>query len=263
MAAGTLLAEYRKTRRLSQLELGLRADVSARHVSFMETGRARPSREMLLRLAEALDLPHRDANILLAAGGYTPVYSQANLDAPEMRPVREALEIMLHNQEPFPATVVDGCFNVLMANRVQLGLFAMLFPDGPPSRGPPSGRLNVLELLFDPSGFRPLVANWNAVAGWMLRRLRRELAAFPQPALQALYERLLDMEPPADWEQPTGEPEGPMLTVDLVLQGQSLRMFSTLSRFGTALDVGAEELLVESYFPADEATRVFFMQMQA
>lgn len=255
---GPLLREIRKTHRLSQLDLGLLADVSARHISFIETGRARPGRDVLLRLAEVMELPHRDSNLLLASGGYAAAYSSLHLDAAEMRPVRDALDIMLENHNPFPAGVVDNCWNVLLANRTQQWMMRQLL-----SAERLQQSLNVMELLFDPNGFRPRIGNWNRVAGYLLRRLRRQVLAFPQPDAQNLYERLLTMQPPENWQQPAeGDLEGPMITADIDLNGKTLRLFSTLSRFGSALDVAMQELLIESYFPADEATRAFFMALE-
>ncbi|MDG5498436.1 helix-turn-helix transcriptional regulator [Marinobacter sp. BGYM27] len=254
MSAGQLLAEYRRARRMSQLDLGLQASVSTRHVSFVETGRASPSRDMLMRLADVLDLPHRETNMLLTAGGFTPAYSDADLSSPEMKTIRDALMVMLRNQEPFPATVVDGSWNILMGNRVHSALLDAIVPEQKRQ-----GRLNVLELLFDPQAFRPLVTNWEMLASWMLRRLRRQLTAFPDESMRRLLSRLLAMDPPANWQQPNEDGiEGPMITFDMAIGGQRLSLFSTLSRFGTALDVGAQELLVESYFPVDDATRQFF-----
>jgi transcriptional regulator with XRE-family HTH domain len=248
----------RKSRRLSQLDLGLRAEVSTRHISFIETGRARPSRDVLLRLSEVMELPLRESNLLLASGGYAAAYTSLKLDAHEMKPVREALDIMLESHNPFPCLVVDGCWNILLANRTQQRMMGHLLPAERLAQ-----KLNLLELMFDPAGFRPLITNWDRVAGHLLRRFRRQMLAFPHPDAQALYDRLIAMQPPRNWQQRTeGGFEAPMITADIELGSQKLRMFSTLSRFGTALDVGLEELVIESYFPADGTTRAFFMALE-
>lgn len=255
-AVGTLLSEYRKRSRLSQLELSLLADVSSRHISFIETGRSRPSRAMLLRLAEVLDLPHKDSNLLLNSGGYAPAYTELDLNSEAMAPVRQALSLILENHNPFPALVMDGNYNLIMANQAQQALMAQVFDN---SDSPAT--VNVLEAVFRQDAFRPLIGNWEEVASHLLRRLRRQLLAYGKPEHQRLYEHILILGPPADWETPheTAD-DGPMLTVDFKLGELTLSMFSTLSQFGSALDIGMEEILIESYFPADGASRSFFTQ---
>ena len=255
-AVGPLLSEYRKKNRLSQLDLSLMADVSSRHISFIETGRSSPSRAMLLRLADVLDLPHKDSNLLLHSGGYAAAYTELDLQATDMEPVREALRLMLDNHNPYPALVMDGGFNVLMANSAQQMMAAQVMGAG----GSPA-TANLLEAIFRQDSYRPHIENWDEVASHTLRRLRKQVLAFGRPGDDALYRRLLALSPPDDWQQPQASPaDGPMLTVDFTIGGQSLSMFSTLSQFGTALDAGMEELLIESYFPADEACKRFFEQ---
>ncbi len=258
-AVGPLLSEYRKKSRLSQLDLSLMADVSSRHISFIETGRTSPSRAMLLRLADVLDLPHKDSNLLLHSGGYAAAYTELDLDASDMQPVREALKLILDNHDPYPAVVMDGSWNLLMANRTQQRMTAQITDS--------SGQLpttNLLEAVFRQDCYRPLIENWDEVASHTLRRLRKQVLAFGKPSDDALYKRLMELSPPDNWQQPDDSPsDGPMLTVDFTLGGQSLKMFTTLSQFGTALDAGMEELLVESYFPADEQCKAFFEQFAA
>ena len=255
-AVGPLLSEYRKKNRLSQLDLSLMADVSSRHISFIETGRTSPSRSMLLRLADVLDLPHKDSNLLLHSGGYTAAYTELDLAAADMEPVRAALQLILDNHNPYPALVMDGSWNVLMANSAQQAMAAQAFGA---AGTPPTA--NILEAIFREDSYRPLIENWDEVASHTLRRLRKQVLAFGKPSDNALYKRLLEMSPPDNWQQPDDSPaDGPMLTIDFNIAGQSLKMFSTLTQFGTALDAGMEELLIESYFPADEACRRFFEQ---
>lgn len=255
-AVGPLLSEYRKQSRLSQLDLSLMADVSSRHISFIETGRTSPSRAMILRLADVLDLPHKDSNLLLHSGGYAAAYTQLDLAADDMQPVREALHLILDNHNPYPALVMDGSWNVLMANTAQQMMTAQIMNG---SGAPPT--MNLLEAVFRQDCYRPFIENWDEVASHTLRRLRKQVLAFGKPSDDALYKRLMEMSPPDNWQQPDDSPsDGPMLTVDFNLGGQSLKMFSTLSQFGTALDAGMEELLVESYFPADEQCKAFFEQ---
>lgn len=252
-SAGHVLAEFRRAKRLSQLELGLQAEVSARHISFIETGRSQPSRDMLLKLAEVLGLSHRDCNRLMTACGYAPVYTDLALDEAAMQPVRRALTIMLDHQDPYPAAVLNNRWDLQMANRSLHRLMAALLP--PERLHQP---VNMLELIFDPQGLRPYMTNWEAVAALLLRRLKLQLQTRPRAELAELMDTLLAMDPPAAWQSP--EPhgwEGPMLTSELSINGQSLSIFSTLTSFGTALDAGLQELMIESYFPADDASRLF------
>lgn len=253
-AVGSLLTEYRKRNHLSQLDLGMLAEVSPRHISFIETGKSKPSRDMLLRLADSLNLSLHDANLLLNSGGFTAAYSNFKLDAPEMAAVREALSLMLEKQDPYPASVLDGDWNLLMVNAGQQRLAEHLeLTPGPDTSS------NLLELVFDPHCYRPHIANWEEVAGFLLRRLRRQMLAFSKPGHVALFKKLMTMDPPADWQQPEGSnQEAPLLTVDIRIGPGTISMFSTLSQFGTALDVGTEEILIENYFPANEASKAFF-----
>lgn len=254
-AVGPLLSEYRKKSRLSQLDLSLMADVSSRHISFIETGRTSPSRAMLLRLADVLDLPHKDSNLLLHSGGFAAAYTELDLAAEDMEPVREALKLILDNHNPYPALVMDGSWNVLMANSAQQMMTAQIVDGGA------LPTMNLLEAVFRQDCYRPLIENWDEVASHTLRRLRKQVLAFGKPSDDALYKRLMEMSPPDNWQQPDDSTaDGPMLTVDFKLGGQSLKMFSTLSQFGTALDTGMEELLIESYFPADDQGKAFFEQ---
>lgn len=253
---GPLLSEYRKRNRLSQLELSLLAEVSSRHISFIETGRTQPSRSMLLRLANVMNLPHQDSNLLLNSGGFAAAYTELDIEAEEMAPVRQALSLILDNHNPFPALVMDGNYNMLMANQAQQSMLTQVFGD---LTDLPTS--NILEALFRADLFRPLIANWDEVASHLLRRLKKQVIAYGKPGQQALYTRLLELNPPTNWQQPDeSSDDGPMLTVDFKMGDLTLSMFTTLSQFGSALDIGMEELLIESYFPADETCRQFFMQ---
>lgn len=252
-SVGPLLSEYRKQNRLSQLELSLLADVSSRHISFIETGRTQPSRSMLIRLADVMELPHKDSNLLLHSGGFTAAYTQLNLESDDMAPVRQALELILSNHNPYPALVMDGNWNMLMANEAQAQLMSTLAGI---SALPTS---NVIEAVFRQDTFRPYIANWEEVASHLLRRLRKQVLSSGNEEQEKLYKRCLELSPPENWLQPNDSPDdGPMLTVDFQLGDDRLSLFSTLSQFGTALDTGMQELMIESYFPADEFTRQFF-----
>lgn len=253
-SVGPLLSEYRKRSRLSQLELSLMADVSSRHISFIETGRTNPSRDMILRLADVLDLPHKDSNLLLNSGGFSAAYTDFDLSTPEMEPVRQALNMILDNHDPYPALVMDGNWNLLMQNQTQERLMKQVMGPGKtlPTR-------NVLEAVFLEDGFKPHIVNWDEVASHLLRRLKKQVLAFDHPEPKALYKRLLELSPPEGWQQPNDDlSDGPMITIDFQIEGIQLSMFTTLTQFGTALDTGMEELLIESYFPADAQCRELF-----
>ena len=256
MQTGQILAELRKARRLSQLELALRADVSIRHLSFIETGSSQPSPTMLKRLALEMELNCRDTNRLLLAAGYAPAFTETDLSSNSMAPVREALTVMLSNHNPFPAVVLDAHWNVLMANEAQQRLMGLMIEE----RGPFPHTANVVELVFHPQGYRPFLRNWDEVAGFLLRRLHRDQQARPDPALAALLDRLAELAPVDELlhQQPGTPRDEPMMALEIELAGQRLRSFSTLASFGTALDVVMEELRIEHYVPADEATRRWF-----
>lgn len=267
-----LLKAWRQLRRLSQLELALAAGVSQRHLSFVESGRAKPSRELLLDLAETLDLPLRECNLLLHAGGFAPVFEQRSLSDDDMASVRRALELTLLHHEPYPAIVLDRQWNSLLRNRAAERLIGML-GDGNEvwQRVDPSGQKNVLRLSFHPQGLRPLVRNWDQVAPHMLDRLQREIVAAPMDeALHTLHQDLLRMSGLGK-DQPKGratKPHGgsaaaltPTVNVELGMGDVTLRLFSLLSTFGTAQDVTTDELRIETFFPADDFTAAFFKEL--
>jgi transcriptional regulator with XRE-family HTH domain len=246
---GTLLRQWRARRRQSQLSLALDAAISARHLSFIETGRARPSREMVLRLAEQLDLPFRERNRLLLAAGYAPLYRETALDAPEMAAVRAALRQLLGGHEPYPAIVVDRNWNIIDANRS-----ALLLTKGsaPELLAPP---VNALRLSLHPRGLAPRILNLAEWRGHVLGRLRRQAAIAADPALARLYDELRGY--PCD--EPTPEVEfpaaGDVVTRLRLRDGAcELSFFTTIATFGTPLDVTVSELAIESFFPADPAT---------
>jgi transcriptional regulator with XRE-family HTH domain len=256
-AFGALLRHWRSLRRQSQLELALSTNVSQRHLSFLESGRAQPSRAMVLRLAEALNVPIRERNALLHAAGFSAVFNRTGLSEPAMAPVRDALELMLGHHDPYPALVVDRDWNLLMANGALqrlLGLagnpesmFATVCGDGP---------RNVYRLSFHPAGLRPFIANWDEMAAHLLQRLARETAATGSDTGHALLEELLAYpDIPDQWQGVVmDEPLNPVLPLELTLGGLHLRLFSVIATFGTPQDVTTDELRIESFFPADDAT---------
>jgi transcriptional regulator with XRE-family HTH domain len=247
---GDLLRHWREHRRLSQLQLAIQADISTRHLSFVETGRSRPSREMVLHLADELEVPLRERNRLLLAAGYAPVYRERTFDEPGMAPVREAVRQVLTGHEPYPAIVVDRRWNLLDANAAATGLFTTLI--GERLRTPP---VNVLRVSLHPKGLARHIVNLGEWRAHLLGRLRRQAAGTGDAELTALYQELRDY--PCDQPEPAVEVPGPGdVTVVLRLrQGpETLAFFSTIATFGTPLDVTVAELMIEAFFPADAAT---------
>ena len=247
---GALLRHWRRARHVSQHDLALKADTSARHVSFVETGRARPSRDMVTRLAEALEIPLRERNALLVAAGYAPLYRETGLTAPEMEAARRAVEFILRQQEPYPAIVVSRRWELLMANKAAAALFQRLL-GGMPRES------NMLRLVLRPDLVRPFVSNWEEVAAHMVQRLRQEMAWSPHDdAGHALLAEVLSYPGvPTRWQtHEVGSIALPMLTVDFRKGDLTLRFFTTYTTFGTPLDLTLSELRIESFFPADEPT---------
>jgi transcriptional regulator with XRE-family HTH domain len=246
--AGALLREWRQRRRLSQLDVASRSAVSARHLSFIETGRARPSREMVLHLAQRLEVPLRERNRLLLAAGYAPGFGERSLDEQEMSPVREAVERLLRAHEPYPALVVDRHWNIVASNR---GVDFVVRSVAPELLAAPA---NVYRIALHPDGLAPRIRNLGEWSAHMLMRLRRELEIAPDPELDALYEEVTAYPGvQTSFEQPS-EAEAILVTHTLELDDVELTMFSTVTTFGTARDVTLAELAIESFFPADSET---------
>ena len=249
---GTLLRHWRQARRYSQLDLALQADISSKHVSFLETGRNQPSREMILRLTQVMDVPLRDRNLLLNSAGFAPVYEESGIDSPIVGQAKEALRRILGKQEPYPAIVLDAEWNLIQQNRGASALGQFLIP------GAPDSGFNVLELLFSPQGLQPFVVNWEQLSSVLLMRLLRE-STLPGRARSSrdLLERLEAMPAtPRNWKELAASyPDGP--TVDLILSrnGNRYAFFTTVTTFGTPQDVTLQELRIESYFPSDDSTR--------
>ncbi|KRE88883.1 XRE family transcriptional regulator [Frateuria sp. Soil773] len=248
---GNLLREWRAARRLSQLALALDAGTSARHLSCIETGKAQPSREMVVRLADALGMPLRQRNALLAAAGFAPGYAETPLATPELAQVRRAIEFILVQQEPYPAFLLNRHWDVLMANRAAMRVNRFVM-DGRPAR-----HANMLRQFFDPEDLRMAVANWEEVASDLLRHLHQAVAADPADAgARALLDEVLGYPGvPAHWRMRELEAApSPLLTTVLRRGERELRFFSTITTFGTPRDVTVDELHIECCFPVDEAT---------
>jgi transcriptional regulator with XRE-family HTH domain len=255
LAFGELLRRWRTLRNFSQLELALAADVSSRHVSFMETGRARPSADMVSRLAETLTLPLRERNALLLAAGFAPRYEERPLAAPELSRARQAIELILKHQEPYPAFVLSQHWDVVMRNRASERVFGWLL------RGR-SRDSNIMRQVFSDEGLRPLIVNWDEVARDMVQHLHGQASQTPSdPTLQALLSEILaSPHAPARTSDLSLSP-APLLTAIYAREGRELRFFSTLSTFGAPYDVTLQELRIESTFPADASTDDFCREL--
>ncbi|MGI5493037.1 helix-turn-helix domain-containing protein [Microtetraspora malaysiensis] len=246
---GELLRKWREHRRLSQLDLSIQAEISTRHVSFMETGRSTPSREMVLHLAEHLDVPLRERNHLLLAAGYAPVYPESTLNSPQMAAVRDAIGKLLAGHEPYPAVVVDRGWNLVDANTGLRTLVAGIAPDL---------LSNVLRASLHPDGLAPRIANLGEWRAHLLGRLKRQITLTGDAELAELYAELRDY--PCDQPEPEVELPGPGdIFVPLRLRhgDRELSFFSVVATFGTPLDVTVAEMMIESFFPADEETTRF------
>jgi transcriptional regulator with XRE-family HTH domain len=243
---GPLLRSWRERRRLSQLDLALEAGVSARHVSFVETGRSRPSAEMVLHLAEQLEVPLRERNALLLAAGYAPAYAERPLDAPEMTAVREAIDRVLAAHDPYPAAVVDRSWNLVAANR---GMGLLVAGVAPELLAPPA---NVMRMSFHPDGAAPRILNLGEWQAHLLERLARQVAATGDAGLEALLEEVRGYPAPEDADAPADN--GIAIPLRIRTEEGDLELLSTIATFGTAVDITVAELSIESFFPADERT---------
>jgi transcriptional regulator with XRE-family HTH domain len=247
MSIGAMLQYWRKTRQLSQLALANEAEVSPRHVSFLETGRAKPSREMVLLLASVLNVPLRERNALLLAAGFAPMYSEASLDAPELGPVRAALDAILRKQEPFPAVVMNRRWDILKTNDAATRFFTFLLGERE-SKEP----VNVLRMMFDQTALRPFVANWEAVAESLVQRFQRETG---DGAADILEEVLNYPGVPRRLRNPNWEaPLIPVIPVSFEKEGRRFNYFSTVTTLGTPQDITLQEVRIECFFPIDRAT---------
>jgi transcriptional regulator with XRE-family HTH domain len=251
---GPMLKSWRVARRLTQERLAMDAEVSPRHLSCVETGRARPSREMVLVLASALDVPLRERNALLASAGYAAVYRETDLDAPAMDHIRRALDFLLARHEPYGAVVVDAAWDVRKANQGAWRMFAALLGGEAPG---PGVTFNVMRMLFEPAGLRAICVNWEEVVSAVIERAHREaLIEGPRSAAaRALAGVLATPGMPSRFARPSPGRTMPLvIPVHLRKAGLDLRLFSTITTLGTPADVTAQELRIESWFPADDAT---------
>ena len=245
-SAGSLLRAWRERRRLSQLDVALAADISTRHLSFIETGRSRPSRRVLLRLAEELAVPLRGRNSLLLAAGYAPAYPETPLADPAMRPVRAALDRVVSLHEPYPALVVDRLWNVVTANHSAVSLLEGVAPE---LLTPP---VNVMRVSLHPRGLAPQTRNFEAWAAHLLGQLRQQVETSGDAELAALLEEVSGY-PGMPAEPTSPEPADRVVTtVRYATPDGDLALFTTLATLGAPTDVTAAELAIETFYPADD-----------
>jgi transcriptional regulator with XRE-family HTH domain len=249
LSIGDLLREWRQRRHLSQLALACEAEISPRHLSFVETGRAQPSREMVLRLAERLDVPLRDRNALLMAAGFAPVYRERPLDDPALAAARSAIDIVLAGHEPYPALAIDRHWHLVASNRA---LMPLLTGVARHLLAPP---VNVLRLSLHPEGVLPRIVNAGEWRAHILERLRRQVGSTGDATLRSLLDELRRYPAPAEDARTSAfEPGGVLVPLTIRTAAGDLSFVSTTTVFGTPMDVTLSELAIESFFPADPAT---------
>jgi transcriptional regulator with XRE-family HTH domain len=249
---GDLLREWRQRRRMSQLLLAAEAEISTRHLSFVESGRAMPSREMLMHLAERLEVPLRARNALLVAAGYAPLFRERPLSDPQLSAAREAVELVLKGHEPYPALAIDRHWTVVAANRA----LAPLIADAQPALL--AAPVNVLRLSLHPDGIAPSIVNWHSWRAHLLARLQRQIEVSGDATLAALYEELVAYPPPAGADHAAQNEGAELNQIAVPLRLKTplgvLSFFSTTTVFGTPVDITLSELAIEAFFPADPQT---------
>ena len=256
---GDHLREWRQRRRLSQLDLALEAEISTKHLSFLETGRAQPSREMVLRLAEELDVPLRERNVLLVAAGYAPMFSQRALEDPALQAARKAVDLVLKGHEPYPAIAVDRHWHLVAHNAAVPPLLASASPQ---LLQPP---VNVLRLSLHPEGLAPRIVNLAEWRAHLLARLRQQIDATADAELSALLDELAAFPAPGGAKAArmnvTQDYAGVVMPLRFATEAGTLSLFSTTTIFGTPVDVTLAELAIESFFPADAETAELLRQL--
>lgn len=246
---GDHLREWRQRRRMSQLDLALEADISQRHLSFIESGRSNPSREMLLHLAERLEVPLRDRNPLLLAAGFAPVFAERKLDDPALEPARRAIDMVLKGHEPYPAIAIDRHWTLIAANAAIAPLLEAVAD--PSLLEPP---VNVLRLSLHPQGLGPHIVNLAEWRAHLLDRLRQQISVSGDPVLEKLLKELLAYPAPEATGEPHTDLAGIAVPLRLSTKAGLLSFISTTTVFGTPVDITLSELAIETLFPADEET---------
>jgi transcriptional regulator with XRE-family HTH domain len=260
---GTRLSEWRARRRESQLDLAISAHISQRHLSFIESGRTLPSRDMIVRLCEALDIPLRARNELLVAAGYAALYPERPLDILGMEGIREALDRIVTHHEPYPAFVVDSGWQVIMSNASAARLVSACLGEATIRSLSPNGRLNFMRMMFDRSEMRPRIRNWQQVEPRLLSRLRNEARGDPQSPSARLMKELGQSAECSPSPDDHDHLELPTVPLELQVNGSILKLFNTITTFGTPQDVGLQELRIEMSFPMDLESRTFLTESLA
>lgn len=257
LSSGSILRHWRKVRRLSQMDLAGRVNISTRHLSFVETGRARASHDLLLDLAQALQLPYRHTNSLLMTSGYAPRYTSWSLEDDSSGMIRSALEHLLEQHEPYPAVVCNRGYDIVMMNQGFQNAITWLIGEDALGKFD-----NTFRLTFADDGLRPFVVGWDRVAGLLLKRLREEAILYQSAELSALYDECSTQAASRHSAQTIDhlamDHPLPVVTLTLRKGDVELNFFSTITAFGTAIDVTLQELRIESQFPADAQTHAFF-----
>lgn len=248
--AGEVLREWRQRRRMTQLDLALDADISAKHLSFLETGRAQPSREMVLHLAEQLEIPLRERNGLLVAAGFAPMFSERPLSDPSLAKAREAVELVLKGHEPYPAVAVDRHWNIVSANRT---VGALISGASPALLKPP---VNIMRLSLHPEGLAPQIMNFHEVRAHLIARLKRQADLSGDAKLADLLREISAYPKPSRSVVPIREGDAGDVVIKTIVDTPAgrLSLFSTMTIFGSPVDVTLSELAIESFFPADSET---------
>lgn len=251
-----LLREWRQKRRLSQLDLALESGVSQRHISFLESARANPSRTMILQLSETLEVPLRDRNMWLNAAGYAPLFKSRALDDPQMGQVMSAITMMLSAHEPFPAIAIDRAWNIKRANTAFEMMGSMLGDDIWSRVG--GGERNLMRLFFHPLGIRPIITNWSAIGPLIWQRAQREADALGGREMKAVLDSLASMQDDDILWSAADAALVPVMPFNMQIGDMKASMFAIVATFGTAQDVTADELRIETLFPADAETEALF-----
>ena len=256
---GNLLKYWRKQRKFSQLDLALASDVSQRHISFLESGRANPSQEMILQLATVLDIPLREQNVMLTTVGFAPIYSESDLSSPEFEPIRKALDFILLSQTHSPVLIMDRYWNLIQTNPISEQLINWLINSEDLQKNfYIDEKINLMRLMLHPQGLKPFVANWEETATHLIKRVYREAIAndkSQQP--RQLYQELMTYpDVPQLWKLSHAQSwQMPLLTVNFLKDGLNFNFFSAIATLGTPQDIMLQELRIETLFPADEITQ--------
>jgi transcriptional regulator with XRE-family HTH domain len=245
---GSLLREWRQRRRMSQLDLACEAEISSKHLSFVETGRSIPSRDMVLHLAERLEVPLRERNMLLLAAGYAPIFPERRLDDPALAAARKAVDVILAGHEPYPAVAVDRHWTLVAANRAAAPVMAGI---DPALLQPP---VNAMRIALHPAGLAPRIVNLAEWRGHLLDRLRRQITVSADPVLLQLFTELRSYPAPDGSSVESSDQPAVVVPLRLATETGVLSFVSTITVFGTPVDITLAELALETFFPADPAT---------